>query len=75
MKRHVTTHRKKYTKRYINKWFNFNFNGVNRRARCIDIEFESGVGPLFLFQTSYGNKFWLTRREIKDHEVMQTMQG
>lgn len=56
------------TKTYLGKWFDLKFDGEPRRAKCIDVEFESGVGPLFLMSTAKGNKFWLTRGEIKDHE-------
>ena len=55
--------------RYLNKWFSFSFDGTFRRAKCIDIEFESPVGPIFLMKTKFGNTFWLTRKEIKHHEV------
>lgn len=54
-------------RRYKGKWYNLNFNGVLRRAKCVDIEFEGGLGPLFLMETSFGNKFWLTRRELNEH--------
>lgn len=54
---------------YINKWFTFVFKGKVRRAQVIDIEFETGVGPLFLMQTSRGNRFWLNRKEIEEHQV------
>lgn len=54
---------------YLNKWFNLDFNGTSRRAKCIDIEFEGDLGPLFLMKTKWGNKFWLTSRELKFHTV------
>lgn len=57
-------------KKWLNQWFTFDFNGTIRRAKCIDIEFETGIRkPLLLFQTKFGNKFWLTRGEVEDHEV------
>lgn len=55
--------------RYKDKWYVLNFDGVIRRAKCIDIEFEGGLGPLFLMETSFGNRFWLTKREMKDHSI------
>lgn len=56
--------------KFLNQWFTFDFNGVIRRAQCIDIEFETDLGrPLFLMKSRLGNKFWLTRGEIEDHEV------
>jgi hypothetical protein len=55
--------------KFYNQSFIFNFNGAIRKAKCVDIEFDGGLGPQFLFETSYGNKFWLSRKEIKDHEV------
>ena len=57
-------------KKYINQWFTFDFNGAIRRAQCIDIEFEGGLGPQFFFKTKYGNVFRLSRQEIRDHEVI-----
>ena len=56
-------------KKFLNQWFNLDFNGTLRRAQCIDIEFESSTGPMFLMKTKYGNQFWLSRRELKDHEI------
>lgn len=55
--------------RYKEKWYFINIEGAICRAKCIDIEFEGGLGPLFLMETSFGNRFWLTRRELKDHEI------
>jgi len=55
---------------FLNSWFTLDFDGTIRRAQCIDIEFQTGLGPIFLMKTKFGNKFWLTRREIKDHEVI-----
>lgn len=56
-------------KQFLYQKFIFDFNGTIRRAKCIDIEFDSGLGPVFLFESGYGNRFWLTRREVRDHEV------
>ena len=56
-------------KHFYNQSFVFDFNGTIRKAKCIDIEFEGGTGPRFLFETKFGNRFWLSRQEIKDHEV------
>lgn len=55
-------------KKYMHRWFIFDFDGSVRRAKCIDIEFDGGLGPLFLFETSFGNRFWLTKKEMKWHE-------
>lgn len=55
--------------KFINQWFIFNFNGRISRAKCYDIEFEGGLGPQFFFETTWGNKFRLSRREIREHEV------
>lgn len=54
-------------KKYKNGWFILDFNGALTRAKCIDIEFEGGLGPLFLMQTNYGDKFWATRKELEYH--------
>jgi hypothetical protein len=55
-------------KKFLNQPFKLDFNGTIRHAKCIDIEFDGGLGPLFLMKTAYGNTFWLTRRELKEHE-------
>lgn len=47
-----------------------NFNGTIRKGRIVDIEFGEGLGPLFLLESPVGNKFWLTRGELRDHEVI-----
>jgi hypothetical protein len=48
-----------------------NFNGDIRQAKIEDIEFETNLGkPLFLMVSPLGNRFWLTREELKDHEVI-----
>ena len=66
-------------KKFMHQWFTFNFegNGHYCRAECIDIEFQTGFrcGPIFLFRTKAGNTFWLTREEIKDHEVTRKRKG
>jgi hypothetical protein len=54
---------------FMNQNIVLSFDGVIRKAKIIDIEFGSGIGPLFLLETALGNRFWLTREEIKDHEV------
>jgi hypothetical protein len=55
--------------KFLNQWFTFDFNGTIRRAKCIDIEFDGGLGPQFFFETKLGNTFRLSRREVRDHEV------
>jgi hypothetical protein len=55
--------------KFIDQWFIFDFNGSIRRAKCIDIEFEGGVGPQFFFKTNFGNTFRLSRREVEHHEI------
>jgi hypothetical protein len=57
-------------KKYLNQWIDLDFNGKARRAKIIDIEFETGFGPLFLMQTKRGNRFWLTKEELDDHETI-----
>jgi hypothetical protein len=56
-------------KKFIDQWFIFNFDGTMRRAKCVDVEFEGGLGPIFFFETAFGNTFRLTRKEVKEHEV------
>ena len=56
-------------KKFLNQTVILDFNGTIRRAKIIDIEFDGGLGPLFLCETKFGNRFWLTRRELKDHEI------
>lgn len=53
----------------LNKWVVMEFNGKIRRAKCVDIEFETGIGPIFLMRTKYGNQFWLSRREIRESRI------
>lgn len=55
--------------RYYDRWFNLKFNEKIVRAKCIDIEFETGFGPRLLMESVYGNKFWLSRGELMDHKV------
>lgn len=57
------------SERYLNEWFDLQFDGKPRRAKCIDIEFEGELGPLFLMKTKYGKKFWMTRRELRENEA------
>lgn len=57
-------------RRFLNQWFTLNYYGTRLRAKCIDIEFETNIGkPLFLMQSKAGDRFWLTREEIKEHEL------
>lgn len=56
-------------RKFLGETIVLDFNGVIRKAKVIDIEFQTGIGPLFLMKTAYGNTFWLTRGEIADHEV------
>ena len=57
-------------RKFLNQSVVLNFNGTIRRGKIIDIEFSEGLGPLFLLESPYGNKFWLSRRELSDHEVI-----
>jgi hypothetical protein len=56
-------------RKFIGQKVVLDFNGVIRRAKIQDVEFSEGLGPIFLLESGLGNKFWLTRRELKDHEV------
>lgn len=58
-------------KRYLGQWFDLDYNGHFRHAKCIDIEFQTGFGPVFLMQTRYGHQFWLTRREMEEYEIIE----
>lgn len=55
--------------KYLNQWMTFNINGVMRRAKCVDIEFQTGIGPIFLMKPKRGEQFWLSRREMKAYRV------
>lgn len=57
-------------RKFINQRVVLNFNGVIRRAKIIDVEFHEGLPPQFLLVSPLGNKFWLSRRELRDHEVV-----
>lgn len=54
-------------RRYYHQWFNVEVDGIIRRAKCIDIEFDGGLGPLFLMMYRNGETFWMTREEIKNN--------
>ena len=57
-------------RKFLNQTVVLSFDGCIRRAKIIDIEFGGGIGkPLFLLESPLGNRFWLTREEIKDHEI------
>lgn len=53
----------------MNQLVTLDFNGYVVRGRVIDIEFEGGLGPVFLVATLRGNKFWLTREELREVEI------
>jgi hypothetical protein len=57
--------------KFMNQWVVLDFDGSIRRAQIIDIVFHDGLGPQFLLQSSLGNKFWLSRKELKDHELIR----
>ena len=38
------------------------------RATIVDIEFETGVGPIFLLDAGR-IKFWLNRKQLREYEV------
>lgn len=55
-------------KKYLNQWFDISDDEGNvTTAQCVDIEFETGFGPIFLMKSKFGNSFWLTRRELKEY--------
>lgn len=55
--------------RYYNQWFGLKIDGILIRAKCIDIEFETGFGPLLLMRNVFGDKFWLSRKELRDYKI------
>ncbi len=57
-------------KEYINKWFDFKIgDDLIVRAQVIDVEFETGFGPIFLMKTKQGDLFLATLKEIKKYAV------
>lgn len=56
-------------RKFMNQLVTLDFNGYVVRGRVIDIEFEGGLGPVFLVATLRGNKFWLTREELREVEI------
>lgn len=56
-------------RKFLNQWVTLDFDGTIRRGKIIDIEFTE-FGPRFLLQSKLGNRFWLSRGELRDHEVM-----
>ena len=54
---------------YLNRWFELDYDNKIQRAKCVDIEFESDLGPLFLMKTKWGKRFWMTRRELKEADT------
>ncbi len=57
-------------RKFLGETVVLNLNGTIRKAKIEDIEFEGGFGPLFLMKTEVGDTFWLTRRELKDNEII-----
>ena len=59
---------------YYKKWFDLRIEGKNIRAQCIDIEFEGIQGPLFLMKGKgpFAQKFWLTRRELRQYTIIES---
>ena len=56
---------------YLEKWFNIvDDDGNVTVAQCIDIEFETGFGPIFLMKRKGldPSTFWMTLKEIKECE-------
>jgi hypothetical protein len=56
-------------RKFIGQSITLDFNGTIRKGRIQDVEFSEGLGPIFLLESPLGNKFWLTRRELKEHEI------
>lgn len=56
-------------RKFLHQWVVLDFNSSIRKAQIIDIEFAEGIGPRFLLETAIGNRFWLSRKELRDHEV------
>lgn len=55
-------------KKYLNKSFDFKKDdGDVINAKVIDIEFETGFGPIFLMRTKRGDSFWATLKELKKY--------
>lgn len=49
---------------YLNKWFSVEIGDDIHFAKCIDVEFETGFGPIFLMRTQTGYVFWAEKRNF-----------
>ncbi len=59
-------------RKYINQFFNVHdSNGELVRAKVLDVEFETGFGPIFIMKSSQGQSFWVTLKELKESEMYQ----
>lgn len=56
-------------RRFIGETILLNLYGKEVRATIVDIQFDDGLGPLFLMINPVGHTFWQTRRELKENEV------
>jgi len=52
----------------LDQWVNYKkpVSGDVIRVRILDVEFETGFGPIFLLGNCKGLKFWLTRKELEE---------
>ncbi len=60
-------------KKFLGQLVMLNIDVSIKKVRIIDVEFDSGVGPVFLLKSPYGSTFWLTRKELKEYEVTNKM--
>lgn len=60
---------------YLNKWFSVNLGEDVLFAKCIDIEFETGFGPIFLMRTQRGYTFWSTKEDFVDSRKVASNNG
>jgi hypothetical protein len=54
--------------RYIGEPVSLFMDNTLVKGIIVDIEFESGVGPIFLIDGGR-IKFWLTRKELRQYEL------
>jgi hypothetical protein len=61
-------------RKYLNQIFSFQAdNGDIICAKAIDVEFETGFGPIFLMETAQGGWFWVTLKELKEYQIAENV--
>ena len=51
---------------FVNQSIEYEKDGMIRKGKIVDVEFETGNGPIFLIESQGGGRFWLTRKELNN---------